>query len=91
MPVRVRVRLKSLRNNRSIIVPALLNTGFTSNVLDIHVPRDIAEKLGLWPPQITRSSSYLILPGGEILGYYIPEAVELTVIEDDRTSKTISM
>jgi len=45
--VRVKVKLKSLRNNKSILVPTLLNTGFTSDELDIHIPRDIAIKLGL--------------------------------------------
>ncbi len=66
-----------------------LAQGFTSNVLDIHVPRDIAGKLGLWPPPDNSVLELLDTPGGEVLGYYIPEAVELTVIEDDRTSKTI--
>ena len=53
LPVRVKVRLRSLRNNSSVLVPALLNTGFTSNELDIHVPKDIASRLGLWPPPKT--------------------------------------
>jgi len=28
--------------------------------------------------------------GGEVLGYFVPNAVKLTVLEDDRTSKTIT-
>jgi len=50
LPVRVRVKLRSLRNDSSVLVPALLNTVFTSDELDIHVPKDIASELGLWPP-----------------------------------------
>ena len=41
-------KAKKLRNNDNMLVPALLNTGFTSNELDIHVPKDTASKLGLW-------------------------------------------
>ena len=35
LPVRVRVRLRS---GSVVVVSALLNTGFTSDELDIHVP-----------------------------------------------------
>jgi len=90
LPVRVKVRLRSLRNNSSVLVPALLNTGFTSNELDIHVPKDIASRLGLWPPPKNSSLEVLNTAGGEVLSYFIPNAVELTVIEDDRNSKTIT-
>ena len=90
LPVRVRVKLRSLRNDSSVLVPALLNTGFTSNELDIHVPKDIASKLGLWPPPKNSSLEVLNTAGGEVLSYFIPNAVELTVIENDRNSKTIT-
>ena len=90
MPVRVKVRLRSLRNDNSVLVPALLNTGFTSNELDIHVPKDIASELGLWPPPKNSSLEVLNTAGGEVLSYFIPNAVELTVIENDRNSKTIT-
>ena len=90
MPVRVKVKLKSLRNNKSILVPTLLNTGFTSDELDIHIPRDIAIKLGLWPPPDNSSLEILNTAGGEVLSYFIPNAVNLTVVEEDRNSKTIT-
>ena len=89
MPVRVKVKLESLRNNQSLIIPALLNTGFTTDELDIHIPRNIAERLGLWPPPVNSSLEVLDTAGGEVLTYFIPNAVKLTVIEEDRTSKTI--
>ena len=47
MPVRVRVRLRSLRSGEEVTVPALLSTGFTSDELDIHVPQDVARELGV--------------------------------------------
>ena len=89
LPVRVRVKLESLRNNSSLVVSALLNTGFTSDELDIHLPRDVAEKLGLWPPPSDASLEVLDTAGGEVLSYLIPRAVKLTVIEEDRVSKSI--
>jgi len=89
LPVRVRVKLESLRSNNSLVVSALLNTGFTSDELDIHLPRDVAEKLNLWPPPNDASLEVLDTAGGEVLSYLIPRAVKLTVIEEDRTSKSI--
>jgi len=89
LPVRVRVKLESLRSNNSLVVSTLLNTGFTSDELDIHLPRDVAEKLGLWPPPSDASLEVLDTAGGEVLSYLIPRAVKLTVIEEDRVSKSI--
>ena len=83
MPVRVRVRLRSLRNGSVVIVSALLNTGFTSDELDIHVPRGLAEKLGLWPPPGNASLEVLDTAGGEVLSYFIPDAVELVVVDEN--------
>jgi len=90
LPIRVKVRLRSLRSNRSVLVPALLNTGFTSDELDIHIPKNIASELGLWPPPENSSLEVLNTAGGEVLSYFIPDAVELTVIEEDKNSKTIT-
>ncbi len=89
MPVRVRVRIRSLKNNSVVVVPALLNTGFTSDELDVHIPRGLAEELGLWPPPENAVIEVLDTAGGEVLSYYVPRAIELTVVEEDRTSKTI--
>ena len=88
MPIRIRVKLKSLRSKQCLIVPALLNTGFTTDELDIHIPKNIAEELGLWPPPANSSLEVLDTAGGEVLSYFIPNAVRLTVIEEDRMSKT---
>jgi len=48
--MRVRVYLRSLRSNKHTVVPAPLNTGFTSDELNIYIPRGIARELGLWSP-----------------------------------------
>ncbi len=89
MPVRVKVRLESLRSNRTLEVSALLNTGFTSDELDIHIPKEVAEKLCLWPPPKDASLEILDTAGGEVLSYFVPNAIKLTVIEKDRKSKSI--
>ncbi len=90
LPVRVRVRLESTRSSNSVETIAFLNTGFTSDTLDIHIPLDIAEKLKLWPPPSNAVLESLDTSGGEVLSYFIPDAVKLTVLEDDRCSKTIT-
>ncbi|MCL7389888.1 MAG: hypothetical protein LZ172_07885 [Thaumarchaeota archaeon] len=90
MPVRVRVKIEEVRGSGVIYSEALLNTGFTSEELDIHIPRELARELGLWPPPRDASLEILDTAGGETLSYFIPSAVRLTVIEEDETSKTIT-
>jgi hypothetical protein len=89
VPIKVKVELTSLRSGKTTYAPTLLKTGFTSDELDIHIPRDLAEKLGLWPPPEDASLEVLDTAGGEALSYFIPEAVKLTVVEEDRASRTI--
>ncbi len=89
MPVRVRVKLKSRINNREIETLALLNTGFTTDELDIIVPKHIAEKLGLWPPPNNAILETLETPGGEILSYLVLRSIELSVVEEDKISGPI--
>jgi predicted aspartyl protease len=90
VPVRVRVKIEEVRGSGVIYSEALLKTGFTSEELDIHIPRELARELGLWPPPRDASLEILDTAGGETLSYFIPSAVRLTVIEEDETSKTIT-
>lgn len=89
LPVRVKIRIKSLEGGLEEVAPALLNTGFTSDKLDILIPRGIAEKLGLWPPPKGSTIELLDTAGGEVIAYYVPNSVELTVIEEDKESKKL--
>lgn len=53
MPVRVRVKLRSLRGLRvgtTVETSSLLNTGYSGASPEIIVPVRLAERLGLWPP-----------------------------------------
>lgn len=90
MPVKVRARLESLRNNESLEALALLNTGFTSETPDIHLPLPAAEPLGLWPPPPNAVLETLDTAGGEVLSYFTPEAVKLTILEEDKASRSIA-
>ncbi|PCN50152.1 hypothetical protein B6U99_06000 [Candidatus Geothermarchaeota archaeon ex4572_27] len=80
------MRLESSKGGVETIAP--LNTGFTTDTLDIYVPHLIAEDLGLWPPPNAVLEA-LDTAGGEILSYFIPNSVKLTVVEPDRASKTV--
>ncbi|MBS7653170.1 hypothetical protein KEJ13_08590 [Candidatus Bathyarchaeota archaeon] len=53
MPVRVRVKIKSLMGLNpvaSIETCSLLNTGYTGASPEVILPAKLAEKLGFWPP-----------------------------------------
>ncbi|MGC8932894.1 MAG: hypothetical protein ACP5KE_05710 [Candidatus Methanodesulfokora sp.] len=89
MPVRVKVELKSTKSGRLVESIALLNTGFTSDELDVHIPKDLAEKLDLWPPPAGSSLEVLETAGGEVMGCWIKEALRLRVVESDRSSKDL--
>jgi len=89
LPVRVNVRIKNVVKDIVLTAPALLNTGFTTESLDIHLPCKVAETLELWPPPVDAVLETLDTPGGEVLSYFIPSALDLNVVEVDRLSKTI--
>ncbi|MCL7389707.1 MAG: hypothetical protein LZ173_07250 [Thaumarchaeota archaeon] len=53
MPVRVRVKIKSLRGfkvGETVGTSFLLNTGYIGASSEIIIPVKLAENLGLWPP-----------------------------------------
>ena len=66
----------------------MLNTGFTSEELDVHIPKNLAEKLSLWPPPQNSILEIMDTVGGNILSYVVPRSIRLKVVEDDRESKT---
>lgn len=53
MPIRVRVKIKSLKGfkvGETIETSFLLNTGYIRTSPEIIIPIKLAENLGLWPP-----------------------------------------
>jgi predicted aspartyl protease len=61
--VRVKVRIKY--GGKSVDLIALVNTGYETDVPEILIPVDIAEKLGLWPklPDNTSVETYKTASG----------------------------
>ncbi len=88
MPVRVKVKIKSLKG-KEVITSALLNTGFTSLEPDTLIPKNLAKKLGLWPPPENSILETLDTAGGEVLSYVIPKSVEITILAKTKNSETI--
>ena len=84
MVVRVRLKIKSLLSGSEVISSALVNSGFEAETPQLLIPRSLAVKLGLWPPP---PQAYLIevgTAGGPVRNYFIPRAVEVYVVTEDR-------
>lgn len=82
--VRVKLKIKSLLSSEEIVTSALVNSGFEAETPQLLIPRSLAVKLGLWPPP---PQAYLIevgTAGGPVRNYFIPRAVEVYVVTDDR-------
>ena len=89
MPVRVKLEIKSRLNNVTLTIPALVNTGFVSDTLDLAIPISIAEKLGLWPRSPNALSVSLETGGGIVESYIAPQAAIVKVITGDRVSRSV--
>ncbi|KPV62264.1 MAG: hypothetical protein AOA65_1961 [Candidatus Bathyarchaeota archaeon BA1] len=85
--VRVRVRLKPVKGrlHASIETAAIANAGYESDVPEVVIPELLAERLGLFPelPSGTRIEAYQTA-GGEVRVHYIPDALETSVLTEDR-------
>lgn len=89
MPVRVKLRLRSLVSNCVIETSALINSGFTTERPQLLIPRKLAEELGLWPLPPQALIVELATAGGPIRNYLIPEALEVQVVEPDKCSRVV--
>jgi len=79
--VRVKVRIKY--GGRSVDLVALVNTGYETDVPEILIPVDIAEKLGLWPklPDNTLVETYRTASG--LMRVYRVEGANVSLLIDD--------
>jgi predicted aspartyl protease len=79
--VRVKVRIKY--GGRSVDLIALVNTGYETDVPEILVPLDIAEKLGLWPklPDNTLVETYRTASG--LMKVYRVGGANVSLLIDD--------
>lgn len=92
MPVRVRVKIKSLMGLNpvaSIETCSLLNTGYTGASPEVILPAKLAEKLGFWPPPNEAVESMYDTAGGLARFYAIRGAALLQVVEEDVTSREL--
>lgn len=84
MAVRVRLRIRSRRSGREVVTSALVNSGFEADTPQLLIPRRLATELGLWPPP---EDAYVIdvgTAGGPAKKYFVPGAVEVSVVTEDR-------
>ena len=90
MGVYVKLYVESLKKGKSSLeCIGVVNTGFRSPDPDIILPKDIAEKLGLYPPPEDSFQVEAHTGGGPVIVYIIPEAIEVHVVTRDRISKRV--
>jgi len=79
--VRVKVRVKY--SGKSVDLIALVNTGYETDVPEILIPVDIAEKLGLWPklPDNTLVETYKTASG--LMKVYRVGGANVSLLIDD--------
>lgn len=93
MVVRVKVRLTPVKGGRTspIETIAVLNAGYESSIPEVAMPEPIARELGFLPklPKGARKEDYYVAMRRKITARVIPGALDVTVLEDDKTSKTV--
>ena len=90
MGVRVRTKIRSLRNDSYLEVNSLLNTGFETGSPHILVPIRVGELLKFWPhlPDGAEVKAYETA-GGMTRMYEVPNSVEIQVLAEDKTSDVV--
>ena len=89
MPVRVRVKIKSLKGfkvGETIETNSLLNTGYIGTSPEIIIPIKLAENLGLWPPPNDVVESVYDTAGGPIRFYTVKHGSTIQLVEEDTES-----
>ena len=84
MVIRVRVKLKS-KGGESLETSAIANSGYESFEPEIVIPESLASRLNLFPklPSGARIEEYRSI-GGVTRIYYVPDAVEVSIVTNDR-------
>ena len=84
MAVRVRLRIKSRLSGRAVETSALVNTGFETEAPQLLIPLPLARQLGLYPPPPDALLVEFGTAGGPVRNYVIRDALEVSVLTDDR-------
>ncbi len=77
MGVRVRIRIRS--RDKSLRLPALLNSGFESDEPDIAIPVNVAESLRLYPPPSDSEVEEISTAGGLAQVYTVRNAIAVAL------------
>ncbi len=91
MAVRVKLRIKTRgEKQEEVETVALVNSGFETDTPQLLVPELLAKKLNIWEkiPLEARIEGYGGV-GGPIRVYVIPEALEVSILEEDIETKSI--
>jgi hypothetical protein len=88
MAVRIKVRIKS--NKKEIETVALINSGFETEEPEIALPKNLAQRLGLWPtfPEGTTIEKYEVAGGEKFDFYFIKHGVVVETIPKGRATLT---
>ena len=82
--MRIRISIRYKENN--VVTVALVNSGYESEVPEIHIPLALARRLGL-PLERLRAERYHVV--GSETTTYILNYVDVKVITEDRESKWV--
>ncbi len=85
----VRVKLRIRRNNITIDVIALVNSGYEADTPQLMIPLDIARELKLWPPPPSSRETIFETAGGPLRVWIIPKSAYIKVITDNVSSREV--
>jgi len=82
----VRVKLKVEVGGRSFEVVAVANAGYESFTPQILLPRNMARRLGLWPPPRGAEELTYRTAGGPLRVWLLPRGARVSVVAEDKSS-----
>lgn len=84
----IRVRIELSHNNNSAVTTALVNSGYESDVPEVHIPLSLARKLGFLL-EAMRSERYRAV-GVEVSTYVLGDVNIRIVVEDRKLNWTVA-
>lgn len=82
--MRVRVKLVNmLREGKSIVTSALINSGYEARHPEICLPKRLAEELGYYPPPETAVTVAVRTSGGIVRELFIPNAIKVVLLSEE--------
>jgi len=85
----VRVKLKVGVRGKSFEVVAIANAGYESFTPQILLPRNVARRLGLWPPPKEAEELTYRTAGGPLRVWLLPRGAKVSVVAEDRSSSEV--